>query len=158
MIPVVIRPYGDADFAAVHQLEQAGGHESYRSAVFVRQMAIICKQTFLVATLEGETIGYSVGAVVQGDPEEAWILRIGVREDQRRNGVGSILVAELTELFSTLGVRTVRLTVSPWNQPAHGLYLKSRFVQESYLEGYFGKDEDRIVMRKELESRPEKTG
>jgi ribosomal protein S18 acetylase RimI-like enzyme len=89
--------------------------------------------------------------LVQGEPREAWILRMGVREDQRRNGVGSILLSELLEVFRTLGARTVRLTVSPWNVPALGLYLKSGFEQETYHEAYFGKDEDRIVMVKEME-------
>jgi ribosomal protein S18 acetylase RimI-like enzyme len=44
----------------------------------------------------------------------------------------------------------VRLTVSPWNVPAHGLYVKAGFIQETYHEAYFGNDEDRIVMRKEI--------
>jgi ribosomal protein S18 acetylase RimI-like enzyme len=150
MIPISVRPYKENDFVPVHRLEMTGGHESYRSAVFIRQMGIVCHNTFLVATLDMEKIGYVIGALVQGEPHEAWILRIGVREDQRRNGAGSILIAELLELFRTLGVRTVRLTVSPWNLPASGLYQKAAFVQESYHEAYFGKDEDRIVIRKEI--------
>lgn len=150
MIPVTIRPYDDSVFPQIHRLEMAGGHETYRSAVFIRQMGIVCRNTFLVATLDGETVGYSIGALVQGEPREAWILRMGVREDQRRNGVGSILLTELLDVLRTLGVRTVRLTVSPWNVPALGLYQKTAFVQESYHEAYFGKDEDRIVMVKEI--------
>ena len=150
MIPVAIRLYRDEDFAGTLQLETDGGHEPYRSAVFIRQMHVIGPDTFLVALLENELVGYTIGALVQGNMREAWILRMGVREDQRRNGVGSILLAELTETFRLLGVRTVRLTVSPWNVPALMLYQKAAFTQESYHEGYFGKDEDRIVMLKEI--------
>jgi ribosomal protein S18 acetylase RimI-like enzyme len=150
MIPVTILPYDDGDFPSVHRLEMAGGHEPYRSAVFIRQMGIVCRNTFLVATLDTEQVGYTIGVLVQGAPHEAWILRMGVREDQRRNGVGTILLSELLDVFRTLGVRTVRITVSPWNVPALGLYLKAAFMQESYHEAYFGKDEDRIVMVKEL--------
>jgi len=150
MIPVTIRPYADDDFPKIHRFEMADGHEPYRSAVFVRQMGIICQNTFLVATLDKDQVGYTIGALIQKKPQEAWILRMGVREDQRRNGIGSILIAELLEVFRTLGVRTVRLTVSPWNVPALGLYLKMAFEQESYHEAYFGKDEDRIVMVREI--------
>jgi ribosomal-protein-alanine N-acetyltransferase len=150
MIPVSIRPYEECDFPSVHQLERDGGHEAHRSAVFVRQMGIVCHNTFLVATLDKEQVGYTVGAMVQGNSREAWILRMGVREDQRRNGVGSILLGELLEIFRGLGAGTVRLTVSPWNVPAHGLYLKGGFEQERYEEAYFGKDEDRIVMVKDI--------
>jgi ribosomal protein S18 acetylase RimI-like enzyme len=148
MITVTIRPYQDSDFPAVSRLEEAGGHETYRSAVFIRQTGIVCRNTFLVAMLDTEPVGYTIGALVQGEPREAWILRMGIREDQRRNGIGSILLAELLDVFRTRGVCTVRLTVSPWNVPALGLYLKAAFIQESYHEAYFGKDEDRIVMRK----------
>jgi len=150
MIAVTVRCYDDGDFPFVRQLEEAGGHEPYRSAVFIRQMGIICRNSFLVALLDTEQVGYAIGAQIQGEPRGAWILRMGVRDDQRRNGVGTILLSELLEVFRTLGVRTVRLTVSPWNVPALGLYLKAAFVQESYHEAYFGKDEDRIVMRKEI--------
>jgi ribosomal protein S18 acetylase RimI-like enzyme len=150
MIAVSIRQYKDDDFPLVLGLETAGGHEPYRSAVFIRQMGVVCRNTFLVALLDTEQVGYTVGVLVQGQPREAWILRIGVHEDQRRNGVGSILLSELLEVFCTLGVRTVRLTVSPWNVPALGLYLKSGFKQENYHEAYFGRDEDRIVMVKDM--------
>jgi [ribosomal protein S18]-alanine N-acetyltransferase len=150
VIPVTIRPYEDGDFPRVHQLEMAGGHEPYRSAVFIRQMGIICRNTFLVATLDTEQVGYTVGVQVQNEPGEAWIVRMGVREDQRRNGVGTILLSELLEVFPSRGVRMVRATVSPWNMPALGLFQKAAFKQESYHEAYFGKDEDRIVMRKDL--------
>jgi ribosomal protein S18 acetylase RimI-like enzyme len=127
----------------------ADGHELYRSAVFIRQMGSICRNTFLVATLEEERVGTTIDAQVQGEPRDTWILRMGVQQDQRRNGVWSILLAELLEVFSTLVVRTVRLKVSPWNLPARGLYRKAAFEQESYHEAYFGKDQDRIVMIRE---------
>ncbi|NTV00794.1 MAG: GNAT family N-acetyltransferase [Methanoregulaceae archaeon] len=150
MIPVTIRSYRDDDFLEILKLETDGGHEPYRSAVFVRQMGIICPDTFLIATLEKEQVGYAIGALVHGNPREAWILRMGVRADQRRNGVGSILLAELMETFRLFGVRTVRLTVSPWNVPALMMYQKASFTQETYHEAYFGKDEDRIVLVKEI--------
>jgi ribosomal protein S18 acetylase RimI-like enzyme len=130
--------------------EESGEHESYRSAVFVRQTGEICADTFLVATLDKEIVGYTVGTCVQQDPREAWILRLGVREHQRRNGIGTILLNELIEFLFSKGVRGVRLTVSPWNLPAVGLYQKNGFEQERYCVAYFGKDEDRLVMRKVL--------
>jgi ribosomal protein S18 acetylase RimI-like enzyme len=150
VIPVTIRVYRNDDFQETLKLETEGDHEPYRSAVFIQQMGTVCPDTFLVAMLEEEQVGYTIGALVQGNPREAWILRMGVRPDQRRNGVGSILLAELLETFRLLGVRTVRLTVSPWNVPALMMYQKASFTQETYHEAYFGKDEDRIVLMKEI--------
>lgn len=150
MIPIAVRTYENRDFPAVHRLEMEAGYELFPAAVFVRQMGVVSPSTFLVATLDEELIGYAIALSVQEDRTVSWILRMGVREDQRRNGVGSILLAEITEAHRARGVRKLRLTVSPWNVPALGLYLKAGFVQESYQEAYFGDDEDRIVMLKEI--------
>jgi len=38
--------------------------------------------------------------------------------------------------------------VSPDNQPAIRLYESQGFVQESILPAYFGRGEDRIIMKK----------
>lgn len=146
--PAETHLYRDEDFPAVHRLEMAGGHEPYRSAVFVRQMGIVCHNTFLVATRDGEPVGYAVGALVQENPRDAWILRIGVREDLRRTGIGSDLLAGILEIFRKRGVHTVRLTVSPENRAANALYVKAGFVQESFCRAYFGEGGDRIVMVK----------
>ena len=65
MIPVTIRPYEDNDFPRIQRLEMAECHEPYQSAVFVRQMGIICRNTFLVATLDEDQVGYTIGALIQ---------------------------------------------------------------------------------------------
>ncbi len=150
MIPVEIRPYRDGDFPGVHQLEMAGGHEAYRSAVFVRQMAILFPATFLVANHDDETAGYIVGAQVHDQSREAWILRIGVRTDLRRNGIGSAILEALLELLRNRQCTSVRLTVSPRNVAAAALYAKAGFRQEHLYPAYFGPGEDRIQMIREM--------
>jgi ribosomal-protein-alanine N-acetyltransferase len=147
---IIIRPYSDQDFASVTALEESGIHESYRSAVFVRQMGEVGKETFLVAVLNnGEPVGYSIGLRVQHDCYQAWILRLGVREDQRRRGVGTALLKAVTDALQTGHTCTIRLSVSPDNQPAIRLYESQGFVQESILPAYFGRGEDRIIMKKD---------
>jgi ribosomal protein S18 acetylase RimI-like enzyme len=144
-----IRTYKDDDFPAVTALEESGLHEPYRSAVFIGQMAEICSDTFLVAVLEDGAIGYTIGTIVQHTPVEAWILRIGVREDQRRMGAGTALLAAVMDALYTHHVQTIRLSVSPGNTPALRLYNKQGFVQEKFIQAYFGPGEDRIIMKKE---------
>jgi ribosomal protein S18 acetylase RimI-like enzyme len=144
-----IRTYKDDDFPAVSALEESGLHEPYRSAVFIRQMAEVCSDTFLVAVLDEGAIGYTIGTFVQHNPVEAWILRIGVREDQRRMGAGTALLAAILDIFNTHCVHTIRLSVSPGNKPALRLYGKQGFVQEKFVQAYFGPGEDRIIMKKE---------
>ncbi len=147
----VIRLYDDADFAGVTLLEQSGLHEPYRSAVFVRQMGEVCKETFFVAVNdEEEPVGYTVGSRVQDDFREAWILRLGVREDQRRKGIGAALLKAVLDALRVRNVCTVRLTVSLKNQPAIHLYERQGFSQEKIAPAYFGRGEDRSIMKKIL--------
>ena len=106
---ITIRPYRDEDFMAVAALEESGLHEPYRSAVFVRQMGEVCKETFFVAVTDGdEPVGYTVGATVQHNISEAWILRMGVRNDQRRKGIGSALLESVTGALHARHARTIR--------------------------------------------------
>jgi ribosomal protein S18 acetylase RimI-like enzyme len=144
-----IRIYKDEAFPAICALEESGLHKPYRSAVFIRQMAGICAETFLVAVLDGGAIGYTLGTFVQHSPGEAWILRIGVREEQRRSGTGAALLAAVIDALYRYHAHTIRLSVSPNNQPALHLYKKQGFVQERFVQAYFGPGEDRIIMKKE---------
>jgi [ribosomal protein S18]-alanine N-acetyltransferase len=146
----VVRLYRDDDFVAVTSLEKAGIHEPYRSAVFVRQMGEVCRETFFVAVAdEGEPVGYTVGTIVQHNFQEAWILRLGVREDQRRKGIGSALLAAVTNTLQKQA-SIIRLSVSPENLVAIRLYKRQGFGQEKIVPAYFGRGEDRIIMKKIL--------
>ena len=146
---ITIRPYRDEDFIAVAALEKSGLHEPYRSAVFVRQMGEVCKETFFVAVTDGdEPVGYTVGAAVQHNSTEAWILRMGVRDDQRRKGIGSALLKSVTGALQARHARTIRLSVSPLNLPAIRLYERQGFVQDKIIPAYFGAGEDRVLMKK----------
>ncbi len=144
----IIRPYHEEDFPSVSLMEESGLNESYRSAVFIRQMAEVCSETFLVAVREDEAIGYTIGTFVQHNPAEAWILRIGVREDMRKTGTGTALLRAVMDVLPP-SVQTIRLSVSPGNQPALSLYRKQGFEQEKCIQDYFGPGEDRIIMKKE---------
>lgn len=145
--PVLIRHYEDRDFQDVLLLEEAGRSGSYRSAVFVRQMGECCPGTFLVAVADSRPVGYSVGLIVQDRPLHAWILRMGVREGYRNNGIGRALLSVMIETLKKAQVREVRLTVAPSNAPALHLYQSMGFSQEHFLPAYFGPGEDRFCMK-----------
>jgi [ribosomal protein S18]-alanine N-acetyltransferase len=148
---ITIRYYRDEDFGPVVALEESGIHEPYRSAVFVRQMGEVCKETFLVAVIDDlEPVGYAVGIQVQHTVHDAWILRLGVREDQRRKGIGAALLKAVTGALHAGHACTIRLTVSLKNQPAIRLYGRQGFRQERIVPAYFGQGEDRIIMKKTL--------
>lgn len=71
-----------------------------------------------------------------------------MREDQRRKGIGSALLEAVTDALQARHACTIRLTVSPENQPAIRLYERQGFVREKVVAAYFGLGEDRIIMKK----------
>jgi hypothetical protein len=107
----------------------------------------------LVATPDEQQVDITTGALIQKKVTGCLNFEVGGPGGSARNGVGSILIAELPEVFRTPGVRTVQFTVGPGNVPAPGLSMKVAVVQESYDEAYFRKDEDRIVMVREMDNR-----
>ena len=149
-----IRPYRNEDFTGVATLEASGGHENYRSAVFVRQMGALSPATFLVALSGTTVVGFTVGTIVQDDPTQAWILRMIVKDGFRHRGIGSALLRAVCGELHGRGVTTLFLTVAPKNEPAVRLYRHEGFVQETLAHAYFGEGEDRFVMKQTFSNRP----
>ena len=109
-------------------------------------MAVLFPQLFIIAlNTEGDIIGYTLGGISAGEPKSGLVMRIFVVPAFRRCGAGRLLMEELGKRFSH-GVTSVSLTVSPSNEEAVRLYEKLGFARSDYIEDYFGKGEDRIVM------------
>ena len=145
---LLVRPYEDRDFAEVVTLEIAGIHEPYRSAVFVRQQAALSPHTFFIALEEERIVGFCVASIVHATPSRAWIFRMMVRDGFRHCGIGTGLLREACTALQNLGVSDIYLTVSPKNEPAIRLYIQEGFTKELLAPAYFGKGEDRFVMKR----------
>ncbi len=149
-----VRPFREADFAAVWALERVRDAEGYASAVTIRQAAALWPATLLVADGDGKTtVGFTIGAA-SSDPGVGWILRLKVREDRQREGCATALLLAVLERLGDGGVRTVRLTVAPENRPARALYAGLGFLEEAVLPGYFGPGEDRLQLCRRIDPVP----
>lgn len=142
-----VRAYRDGDFPVVWGLERARDPEGYASAVWLRQAAALWPETFLVAEEDGEIGGFAIGGA-SSDPAVGWILRLKVREDRRRRGCATALIAELLERLRSAGIGTFLLTVAPANDAALALYGGLGFSGEAVLPAYFGPGEDRLLLRR----------
>jgi ribosomal protein S18 acetylase RimI-like enzyme len=80
----------------------------------------------LVAIQDGELLGVAMLGVREG---RAWITRLGVLPNTRRNGVGKTLMAGLIENAAHLQINFVMLEVIKNNVPAHQLFLKLGFYE-----------------------------
>ena len=144
-----IRQYRDDDFAAVCALNGEEDTVSYEGAVFVRQAGALYRPTFLCAVCEGEVCGYTIGAPVSGGGA-AWVIRLGVLPSCRGRGIGRAMMQALEERFAAAGIGELYLSVHPENHPARSLYDSLGYRVTETICAYFGEGEDRLIMKKIL--------
>ncbi len=81
----------------------------------------------------------------------AEVLTIAVRSEYWGRGIGSALLAALTDEARRRGCAEVFLEVRADNSRAHGLYLRRGFAELGVRRGYYQPSgTDAIVMRKDL--------
>ncbi len=89
--------------------------------------------------------------------EEAEILTIAVRPENRRSGLGYGLVAAAQEECRTQGIQQFFLEVAEANQPALALYRKLGFSLAGKRPNYYG-DQAGLTMRLDLGTQGETYG
>ena len=147
---IFIRRYTDDDFAAACALNGMGRDEPYAGAVFIRQAGALYGSTFLCAVCDGQVCGYTIGAPVTGGSTAAWVLRLGVLPSHRGRGGGRALMEALLLRVEASGIPELFLSVHPENHPARSLYTSLGFIVTETVCGYFGEGEDRLIMKKVL--------
>jgi ribosomal-protein-alanine N-acetyltransferase len=101
---------------------------------------------YLVLEVEGVVSGY-IGLKLLSD--EAHIVTIAVRPEQRRRGFARTLVEAALADPASAGARRVHLEVRPSNAGARALYGSVGFVQTGLRPAYYG-DEDALLMTLDL--------
>lgn len=95
-----------------------------RLAEYVATYDVKLDHSLVAATPGGEMLGVAMLGLRAG---RAWLTRLGVIPNTRRNGVGQALVAGLMEQAAQLSIDFVMLEVIKHNTPAHQLFLKFGF-------------------------------
>ena len=81
---------------------------------------------------------------------EAHITNIAVREIDRRQGIGELLLISVIGLVAELNARAITLEVRASNTAAQGLYYKYGFTQAGLRRGYYTDNrEDAVIMSTE---------
>jgi ribosomal-protein-alanine N-acetyltransferase len=150
---LTIREYRDEDFQAVCALERENSPGDCKPEVFVRQAGALFADTFLVAECDGQTVGYTIGALVQHQRATGWIIRLVVAERYRRRGFGESLVAAVIAGLRERGAYEVYLSVAPENHAARALYERHGFLETDFFPAYFGEGGDRCILRRDLTGR-----
>lgn len=101
-----------------------------RLAEYVKTYDVSLDYSLVASTQDGEMLGVNMLGLRE---DRAWITRLGVIPNTRRNGVGQALMENLLEQTDRLSIRFVMLEVIKNNTPAYQLFLKLGFYDVGEL-------------------------
>ncbi|MDM0076823.1 GNAT family N-acetyltransferase [Variovorax sp. J2P1-59] len=104
-----------------------------------------------VARRDGVLLGF---AIMQYGDDDAHISLFAVQASQRRNGLGSALLAWLEATAGVAGIRTIRLEARAGNAAAKSFYGRHGFMESGMSPGYYEDVEDAVRMVKRLGPEP----
>jgi len=136
------------DLERIAQLEAKCFPDEPYPRFFFTQAREIYAETLLVAKTKDENLaGYILAAPDSISPNHWWILSMAVDPEIRNKGVGKSMLTEMLASLVQLGARTVYLSVSETNVPAKKLYDSYGFELTRKSDDYFGKNEDRLILK-----------
>jgi ribosomal-protein-alanine N-acetyltransferase len=137
-----IRSMAMADLDEILTIENSSFSKPWPRAVFMRELQIPISRN-LVATVRTDThdgiAGYVTYWVVAG---EVQVHKICVREDFRKSGVASSLMAEMIRISLREGIALCNLEVSRSNEGAKRLYEKFGFKVIDIRPQYYAESGD----------------
>ena len=134
---------GDAEEIA--KLEKAIFPDEWSENAISREIE---NKRIIITKENQEIIGYCI-YMLGGDQGE--ILRIAVKEDARKKGVGKKLLKKAFKKMKNEGVTEVFLEVRSRNSAAISLYEKMGFEKIDVRKNYYGDDDALIFKKAELE-------
>jgi len=146
-----LRGLREEDLEAVHRIERSS-YPTPWSMNFFRLMANMNPELFIVATVDEELVGYTVGELEarRNGGKVGHIMNVAVDSRHRRRGVGTMLMEELEARLHRLSATAAYLEVRESNVDAQRLYSRRGYVYLRRVEGYYG-DENGLVMTKALD-------
>ena len=97
---------------------------------------------------QGRVVAFTVTRV---QADELDIVNLAVANEERRGGLGLLLIERLVALMRTRGVRAAFLEVRAGNDAARSLYLKAGFHETQVRPAFYTDPvEDAILMRLQI--------
>jgi ribosomal-protein-alanine N-acetyltransferase len=146
---ITIREMEEKDILQVAEIEKASIQQPWTKESF-EEAAFLPHTLFLAAEENGQVLGY-IGCYFSF--EDAEISGIAVKKDQRRRGVGDLLLYGAERLLAEKGVKRVVLEVRRSNTGAQAFYGKNGFEKIGERKGMYDfPKEDAFVMEKREEN------
>ncbi len=139
-----LRPMVSADLPAVLEIEQVSFPTPWTSGMFNAELNAHENRIWLVAESTDQIVAYG-GVMIVG--EDAHLMNLAVREQDRRHGLGRALFEELRGRASSRGARWLTLEVRPSNVEARRLYESEGLTEAGRRPGYYvDTDEPAVIM------------
>jgi ribosomal-protein-alanine N-acetyltransferase len=104
---------------------------------------------FLVAVTGDKVVAYTVGSIVSKGQSVGHIMNLAVMKTMRRQGIGSLMLGRLEDMFREAKILTVYLEARVSNSNAVRLYKSRGYQKVKKLQRYYH-DEDGILMAKHI--------
>jgi [ribosomal protein S18]-alanine N-acetyltransferase len=139
----MIRAATPEDVGAIAEIERAVFEADAWSDSLVDLELIAPGRVVVVAEHEDAVIGYASAAVIA---DVADLTRIAVVWADRREGVGTALLAALLDAAAERGATRMMLEVADTNESALAFYVVSGFVEIARRHDYYRRGVDAVVM------------
>ena len=148
---ITLRPFRWWDIDAVLPLERTlFARDPWTAAGFWSELAgVPDTRCYLVAESDGRVVGYA-GLFATADSAD--VQTLAVHPDVQGQGLGTTLLAALTDEAVRRGAATLLLEVRADNLVALRLYERHGFERLALRRGYYGPGADAVVMRRRLGS------
>lgn len=140
---VKIREFKPTDMRAVLDIEYKSFPDPYPPSL-LGSLYEAHPDGFLVAELNGEVVGYVIGALRWG--RTGHIMAIAVDPLYRRRGIGRLMMEEIIRRLRVRGAREIGLEVRKGNLTAQRFYAKLGFEKRGEVPYYYGDGETAVLM------------
>lgn len=96
---------------------------------------------------EGDIIGLA-SFICRG--MTAFLIGLWVKEDFRKQGLGSKILSEAIAALKAQNIEAIELTVDVDNEAANRLYQKLGFQEAENLEDFYGPNQTRILLKRNI--------
>ena len=146
--PATLREFRPSDVPDIVQIVADALHERYDPSLY-SSLSQQWPDGFLVAADESDRpVGFLLGvSQVEG---EARVLMFAVSRDQRREGVGSLLMNRFFDRCRARGLKRATLEVRVSNGTAIRFYSKYGYSVTDLLRGYYSDGENGYQMARDL--------
>lgn len=148
-VECTLRDYRDSDFQTLWRIDQECfapdlAYSRTELAGYIHRQSSVT----VVAELKGEIAGYIVAE--RGGRKAGHIITLDVRQQARRSGLGSQLMAAAEERLCALGCSSVLLEVAVDNAAAIAFYHGHGYATLATIPRYYNDRTDALLLGKRL--------